>query len=416
MRNLVLLRHALIRAPISAPVVAFASDGPSDRGYLLTEDSAVHVLDMNSGKVGERYSFCRSIHPCAALAVYRYCSSASKARRRATYVHVLTRGLSCVSISCFLIALNLFRAYILKLSPRPLGAVGSVAVRYHCVDSLGAESYGARTRGTGGLDRGRGECRAVVARHGATGSDHSLAQLAANDEGVGRPIRDADTRLCGVRHSHCALISLRSVRRSAERGSISWRGDGQFLVTNVVSTPHPVVPGPWAAKPDAVKREEEKRAPRIVHVWERNGALHSTADRPGTPPPLAPGRRAAARPPHPPETLYEHVVYRCVPLSGCPIARTPSCSHCRTYRPAGPLFGAAATLEGELWLQWYERNGLRHGEFQLRAPSAHFALAAMEYNADSEILAVLLRPAHAHVCKASCLCVCLCCVSVVCAC
>ena len=50
-----------------------------------------------------------------------------------------------------------------------------------------------------------------------------------------------------------------------------------------------------------------------------------------------------------------------------------------------------------MWVQFYERNGLRHGEFQLRAKAAHFSVAALEYNADSEILAVLLQPAVAHV-------------------
>lgn len=97
MRNLVLLRHALMRAPISAPVVAFASDGPSDRGYLLTEDSAVHVLDMNSGKVGERYSFCRSIHPLcssSSLSILQQCFQSPSARhlRSRTY----SRALLCL--------------------------------------------------------------------------------------------------------------------------------------------------------------------------------------------------------------------------------------------------------------------------------------------------------------------------------
>lgn len=111
---------------------------------------------------------------------------------------------------------------------------------------------------------------------------------------------------------------------STERNSISWRADGQFLVTNVLSTPHPPPPavatpkGPNdATKRDAaspaVKRDESPFiAPRILHVWERNGVLHSTGDRPGAPPPLAPGRRAPPRPPHAPESLLSHVVYRYV--------------------------------------------------------------------------------------------------------
>lgn len=69
MRNLVLLRHALARVPSSAPVVAFAADGPSERGYVLTEDSVVHVVDLSSGKVrlslGAPNSGSRSSRSCS---------------------------------------------------------------------------------------------------------------------------------------------------------------------------------------------------------------------------------------------------------------------------------------------------------------------------------------------------------------
>jgi elongator complex protein 1 len=57
--------------------------------------------------------------------------------------------------------------------------------------------------------------------------------------------------------------------------------------------------------------------------------------------------------------------------------------------PSGPLLASVAPLFGTQHVVFFERNGLRHGEFNLR--SAACEVVGMDWNADSDILALNVR-------------------------
>ncbi|KAK7625895.1 IKI3 family protein [Phyllosticta citricarpa] len=113
--------------------------------------------------------------------------------------------------------------------------------------------------------------------------------------------------------------------RDDGRVSITWRGDGAYLAINTV--------------------EEEKR--RMIRVYSRDGVLDSVS---------------------------EPVDY----LEGA-----------LSWRPAGNLIAGIQRKEEAVDVVFFERNGLRHGEFSLSAkPEDNIGLA---WNSDSTVLAVSFK-------------------------
>lgn len=113
--------------------------------------------------------------------------------------------------------------------------------------------------------------------------------------------------------------------------SISWRGDGTFLAVN--ST----VPG----------------ARRVIRVFTREGVLDSASE----------------------------------PVDGLESALT--------WRPSGNLLAGVQRLEDRIDVIFFERNGLRHGEFPLRLSKAEMedwgSSISLSWNVNSTVLAVAFR-------------------------
>jgi len=59
------------------------------------------------------------------------------------------------------------------------------------------------------------------------------------------------------------------------------------------------------------------------------------------------------------------------------------------YSPAGNLIASTQRAVGRHAVIFFERNGLRHGEFTLRHPEAR--VVELEYNCDSTLLMVWLH-------------------------
>ena len=114
------------------------------------------------------------------------------------------------------------------------------------------------------------------------------------------------------------------------RTAITWRGDGAFLAITSV----------------------EKGERRVVRVFSREGTLDSVSE--------------------PVDGLES-------PLS---------------WRPAGNLIAGVQRLADRVDIVFFERNGLRHGQFTLKtgekAPSAELQVNAIWWNGDSTVLAVSL--------------------------
>ncbi|KAF5025006.1 hypothetical protein F66182_2957 [Fusarium sp. NRRL 66182] len=119
---------------------------------------------------------------------------------------------------------------------------------------------------------------------------------------------------------------------SCEDGSttISWRGDGAYVAINSV--------------------QEGSR--RVIRVYSREGELDSASE----------------------------------PVDGLEGALS--------WRPAGNLMAGIQRLSDRIDVAFFERNGLRHGEFTLRSPAgpveAHEKIR-LEWNSDSTALAVIYR-------------------------
>lgn len=117
-----------------------------------------------------------------------------------------------------------------------------------------------------------------------------------------------------------------------EHVSISWRGDGQYVAVNSV----------LAAEP--------KR--RIIRVFSRDGALDSVSE----------------------------------PVNGLEGALS--------WKPSGQILAGVRRLEDRVEVVFFERNGLRHGEFDLRLSEAECETIGsnvdLKWNADSTVLAVAL--------------------------
>jgi elongator complex protein 1 len=115
------------------------------------------------------------------------------------------------------------------------------------------------------------------------------------------------------------------------RATISWRGDGAYLAISTI----------------------EGAARRLIRVYSREGVLDSVSE----------------------------------PVDGLEGALS--------WRPAGNLIAGIQRVESRTDVVFFERNGLRHGQFslrltpeQLRTPEQHIRLS---WNSDSTVLAVILK-------------------------
>jgi elongator complex protein 1 len=114
------------------------------------------------------------------------------------------------------------------------------------------------------------------------------------------------------------------------RTTISWRGDGAYVAINSV--------------------EEGSR--RVVRIYTRDGVLDSVSE----------------------------------PVDGLEGALS--------WRPSGNLLAAVQRLQDRVDIVFFERIGLRHGQFTLRITSGPETAAddiSLEWNSDSTVLAVILK-------------------------
>ncbi|KAA1476949.1 Elongator complex protein 1 [Dentipellis sp. KUC8613] len=137
---------------------------------------------------------------------------------------------------------------------------------------------------------------------------------------------------------------------------ISWRGDGAFFVVSALS---PVPPS------------SDSLSHRVLRVYSREGALQSTSEAVGG---------------------LEH-----------PLAWRPSGNLIVSTQRFGSFKGAGKGREGRHDIVFFERNGLRHGEFTLREASQAFVNGSVEprsfgykvrelsWSSDSNVLAVWIE-------------------------
>jgi elongator complex protein 1 len=114
------------------------------------------------------------------------------------------------------------------------------------------------------------------------------------------------------------------------RCTISWRGDGAFVAVNFF----------------------QEGVRRVIRVYNRDGELDSVSE----------------------------------PVDGL--------EGSLSWRPEGNLIAGVQRLPDRVDVAFFERNGLRHGQFTLRAPpGAPDVLGdiALEWNSDSTVLAVILK-------------------------
>ena len=114
------------------------------------------------------------------------------------------------------------------------------------------------------------------------------------------------------------------------RISISWRGDGAYLAISTI----------------------EGASRRLIRVYSRDGILDSVSE----------------------------------PVDGLEGALS--------WRPAGNLMAGIQHLEDRIDVVFFERNGLRHGQFSLRLTSEQLHLSgkhiSLSWNSDSTVLAVIM--------------------------
>lgn len=141
------------------------------------------------------------------------------------------------------------------------------------------------------------------------------------------------------------------------RPRISWRGDGAFFV---VSSLEAINPRPNTSEPYTHYR-------RILRVYDRQGSLQSTSE------------------------------------------KTPGLEHSLAWRPTGSVIastqrfgfpGGGQGNKGRHDVVFYERNGLRHGEFTLPQQSKEmtdtvkpwgYRVREMAWSSDSNILAIWIE-------------------------
>lgn len=112
--------------------------------------------------------------------------------------------------------------------------------------------------------------------------------------------------------------------------SISWRGDGAYVAINSVQ--------------DGTRR--------VIRVYSREGELDSASE---------------------PVDEFESTL---------------------SWRPSGNLIAGIQRLTDRIDVVFFERNGLRHGQFTLRSPSDSLSASTkirLEWNSDSSVLAVILK-------------------------
>ncbi|KAL8992832.1 MAG: hypothetical protein Q9169_006806 [Polycauliona sp. 2 TL-2023] len=112
--------------------------------------------------------------------------------------------------------------------------------------------------------------------------------------------------------------------------TISWRGDGAYVAINAI---------------------EESTQRRVIRVFSREGALDSVSE----------------------------------PVNGL--------IGLLSWRPAGNLLAGVQLFQGKRQIVFFERNGLRHGQFPLRPlvgtkDGADMPIRALQWNVDSTVLAV----------------------------
>lgn len=124
-----------------------------------------------------------------------------------------------------------------------------------------------------------------------------------------------------------------SANDDGKKCTISWRGDGAYVAVNFYS--------------------EETGGRRVVRVYNRDGELDSVSE----------------------------------PVDGL--------EGSLSWRPEGNLMaGIQRFPDGHVDVVFFERNGLRHGQFTLQIPKDKPEAAedlALEWNADSTVLAVVMR-------------------------
>ncbi|KAI5457316.1 IKI3 family-domain-containing protein [Mariannaea sp. PMI_226] len=112
--------------------------------------------------------------------------------------------------------------------------------------------------------------------------------------------------------------------------TISWRGDGAYVAINAV----------------------EQGARRVIRVYSREGELDSASE-------LVDGLESSL-----------------------------------SWRPSGNLMAGIQRFSDKVNVAFFERNGLRHGEFTLQSPSSpvtSYERILLEWNSDSTVLAVIFK-------------------------
>ncbi|OCH92072.1 IkappaB kinase complex IKAP component [Obba rivulosa] len=148
------------------------------------------------------------------------------------------------------------------------------------------------------------------------------------------------------------LAAVGSSPDDDERPRISWRGDGAFFTVSALAPPSPDLP---------LRR-------RILRVYSREGALQSTAE---------------------PVAGLEHT------LSWRPSGNLIASTQRFGSGPEADKLGLGKGRNGRHDVVFFERNGLRHGEFELREVREGVAVGQWEYkvreigwSADSNIMSV----------------------------
>ncbi|KAI9311999.1 IKI3 family-domain-containing protein [Dichotomocladium elegans] len=117
-----------------------------------------------------------------------------------------------------------------------------------------------------------------------------------------------------------------------QKARISWRGDGSCFVVSDI---------------------DSHKAARVARIYNREGILQNTSE---------------------PVDRLEHVL---------------------DWRPSGNLIVSSQRLPHRHDIVFFEKNGLRHGEFSLREKTKH-KLLEVSWNADSTVLAIWLEAEDAH--------------------